>query len=134
MDGVLVTGSDLHKKLVWFVFASLLQKDLDEVVYEWNTHFIRKSRHDVVPGVPDVLFYLPEHIGYRDSKQEIDIQALNDLSAQNNIESEADEIQKGVDGLMLEYFNHVVESKHLSYPPASWEEGLYVYKEIAREM
>ena len=29
----------------------------------WNTHYIRASRHETIPGVPDILFYLPERSG-----------------------------------------------------------------------
>jgi len=47
------------------VSAELLQEDLDAVKEHWNTHRIRKSRNDTTPGVPDVLYYLPEGRGGR---------------------------------------------------------------------
>ena len=33
----------------------------------WNTHYIRKSRHDSVKGRPDSLYYLPDMHGGREN-------------------------------------------------------------------
>ena len=52
--------SELEMECLWFCFSRLLQKMLDEVKEHWNTHRIRRSRHDTVSGRPDSLFYLPE--------------------------------------------------------------------------
>ena len=53
-------ASELQSECLWFVFASLLQADLDYVKEHWNTHYIRKSRYDTVAGRPDSLYFLPE--------------------------------------------------------------------------
>ena len=45
---------------LWLCFSALIQKVLNEVKEHWNTHLIRKSRHDTVNGRQDSLFYLPE--------------------------------------------------------------------------
>ena len=50
----------------WFSFAPLIQSELNKVKREWNTHFIRKSRHDTVSGIPDELYFLPQGVGYQD--------------------------------------------------------------------
>ena len=133
-DGTLVTGSDLHTNLVWYVFAEFLQKELDDVAYQWNTHYIRRSRHDTVPGIPDVLFYLPEMSGHQDMKQAIDVNTLNTILRQQNIEAEADDVMVGVQDDMYEYFNFVVNLKGLPYPPKSWEEGRFIFQNIAVDM
>ena len=44
-------------------FHEVLQQDLDFVKLRWNTHHIRPSRHDTIPGKPDELFFLPELSG-----------------------------------------------------------------------
>ena len=62
-EGVLDTSSEISMECVWFCFAGILQHDLDIVKEHWNTHRIRKSRHNTVPGRPDSLFFLPEHHG-----------------------------------------------------------------------
>lgn len=54
------TSDPLETECLWFCFAGLLQNDLDKVREHWNTHRIRQSRCDTIPGRPDALFYLPE--------------------------------------------------------------------------
>ena len=42
----------------------LVQKGLNEVKNEWNTHRIRPSRNTNVPGgIPDQLFFVPASEG-----------------------------------------------------------------------
>lgn len=42
----------------------LFQNDLDHVVHLWNTHRIRRTRHQTAPsGKPFTLYYLPEAYG-----------------------------------------------------------------------
>ena len=39
----------------------ILQRELDEVVREWNTHRIRPNHHSRTPlGIPDRMFFIPE--------------------------------------------------------------------------
>ena len=39
----------------------IIQRELDTVVHEWNTHRIRPSKDCLVPaGIPDELFFLPQ--------------------------------------------------------------------------
>ena len=54
------TSSILDMECIWFCFSELLQRNIDEFKVHWNTHFIRKSRHDTVSGRPDSLYFLPE--------------------------------------------------------------------------
>ena len=44
----------------------LIQKELNEVAHEWNTHRIRPNSTNP-GGVPDMLYFLPEIEGYFDS-------------------------------------------------------------------
>ena len=70
---------------LWYCFAQILQSDLDIVREHWNSHRIRKSRHNTVSGRPDSLFFLPEHHGaianllYAVPQSEIDYTAENIL-------------------------------------------------------
>ena len=50
----------LHRECLWFCFSGIVQSSLNRMKEYWNTHYIRPSRHDTIPGVPDILFYLPE--------------------------------------------------------------------------
>ena len=65
-DGILQLGNELHMECLWFCFLTVLQNELIETVEHWNTHYIRPSRYDTVPGVPNVLYFLPELSGGND--------------------------------------------------------------------
>ena len=41
----------------------MIQASLDEVKESWNTHYIRKSRHDTICGRPNAIHSLPEAHG-----------------------------------------------------------------------
>ena len=57
------SSSELSKECLWYCFSGVIQDDLNAVMEHWNTHYIRQSRHDTVPGRPDSLFFLPEQHG-----------------------------------------------------------------------
>ena len=59
-DGIVDLNVQMEKELLWFCYAEVLQRNLDEVKNHWNSHYIRPSRHETVPGRPDSLYYLPE--------------------------------------------------------------------------
>ncbi len=53
-----------YRYCIGYVWAELLQNDLDEFGSSWNSHHIRKNRvANCPPGVPNDLFLLPEHYG-----------------------------------------------------------------------
>ena len=55
--------NELQTEALWYCFSCVIQKDLNKVKEQWNTHRIRKNGHDTVPGVPDELYFLPEAHG-----------------------------------------------------------------------
>ena len=61
--GLIDLSYELSKECLWFCFSDILQKDLNAVKEHWNTHRIRRSRYNTVPGRPDALFHFPEHHG-----------------------------------------------------------------------
>lgn len=47
-----------------YIFGSLLQKDLDEFVKDWNDHPIRRNRHTPSPhGCPNDIYDMPSLYG-----------------------------------------------------------------------
>jgi hypothetical protein len=48
--GELDTSDDLQNICLWFCFNKLLQHGLDQVRLSWNTHYIRRSRHNTQAG------------------------------------------------------------------------------------
>ena len=69
--GELIISIVLHMHCLWFSFSKIVQRELDEVREHWNSHHIRKSRHDTVAGRPDELFYLPECVDAENQLQAI---------------------------------------------------------------
>ncbi|PFX14985.1 hypothetical protein AWC38_SpisGene20822 [Stylophora pistillata] len=65
-SGILELGNTFDMECLWFCFSKVLEKELENVKDHWNTHYIRKSRHDTVAGVPDILYFLPENSGLMD--------------------------------------------------------------------
>ena len=70
-EGIFSIGHHIHTECVWFVYAEFVQKELNDVRHQWNTHYIRRSGPDTIPGIPDVLFFVPELSGCENKKIEI---------------------------------------------------------------
>ena len=120
--GELNTSDALQKDCLWFCFAELLQEDLNAVKEHWNTHRIRKSRHDTVPGVPDVLYYLPEGRG-----GESGLLLSVDDNKISYVENHLIEKEEGNEH--FEYFQYVMDSLGLE-KPTNWREALQLYRKL----
>lgn len=112
----------MQKDCLWFCFAELLQEDLDTVKEHWNTHRIRKSRHDTIPGVPDVLYYLPEGRG-GDSNLLLSVPDNKINYVENHL------IEREEDNEHFDYFRYVMDSLEL-VKPVHWREALYLYHKL----
>jgi len=59
--GAFHPGCVLETECFRFCFMDVIQKDLDEIRRQWNTHRIRPSSGSrCPPGIPDELYYLPQ--------------------------------------------------------------------------
>lgn len=106
---------------LWYCFNEVLQAELDSVKEHWNTHRIRKSRSDTVPGRPDSLYFLPELYGARDCLFEVPAAEV-DLGSQHIIEDSPENDHQ-------EYFDYARDN--LSIPLArDWEEALEMYRKL----
>lgn len=92
--------SELEMECLWFCFSQLLQKVLDDIREHWNTHRIRRSRHDTVNGRPDSLYYLPELHGVTD-------QFLMPISEPESDFVRAHIIESNSDNYFQDYFSCV---------------------------
>ena len=124
-------GNTLHMELVSYTFSPLLQYELDQVKLQWNTRYIRRTRHDNIPGRPDELFFLPELSGGQNqgpliSDSEID----SAYSEEENLMEDAEIIMNDVDEVLVEYFEYVVHEENLLYPPTNWKEGRELFVHI----
>ena len=107
-------GNTLHMELVSYTFSPLLQYELDQVKLQWNTHYIKRTRHDTILGMPDELFFLPElsggqNQGTHTSDSEID----SAYSEEENLMEDAAIIMNDIDEVLVEYFEYVVHEENL---------------------
>ena len=84
---------------LWYCFSPVIQDELDAVKENWNTHYIRKSRHDAINGRPDSLFFLPEHHGAVDMLNQVPEEKIQYISTHIVEEIPTHEL--------LEYFEYV---------------------------
>ena len=106
---------------IWYTFSRVLQKNLDEIVEHWNTHRIRKSRHNCVAGRPDSIFYLPENYGGTDMKMFVSERDIEDTGSNIIVNEEENEYS--------EYFEYVRNELSLELPN-NWEDALSIYEKI----
>ena len=121
--GVFLPGNIYHNECIWFCFNELLQHDLDFVVLHWNTHYIRQSRHDTVPGRPDELFFLPErsggenHLQYTTQQKLEEVRNSEDLGPIDN------------DNDYQQYYQYVCEQEQIAQPK-TWKEALTLFQHL----
>jgi len=120
--GILNTANELHTECLWFCFSTLLQKDVDRVKESWNTHYIRRSRHDTIAGRPDILYNLPERFGGEDGLI-VQVQNNHVTYAYNHL------VQKEQDNEYQEYFAYVVANLGVRQPE-HWRESLVLYSQL----
>ena len=95
-----------------------------------TTH--KKYKYNNAPGIPDVLYHLPEMSGHRDQKKTISLVQLNStMYACPTLIHDGEILMDGRNDQLFEYFNYVVQNKNLPYPPTSWLDAKKVFVEIA---
>ena len=82
--GLLEVGNMYHMEALWYCFNKLLQEDLTMVKEHWNSHYIRKSQHETVSGIPDILYFLPEYYGGENCLMDISAAKFNELEESLN--------------------------------------------------
>jgi len=107
-SGVLQLGNVFDMSCLWFCFSKILQVELDKVRDHWNSHYIWRSRHDTVPGVPDILYFLPENSGRTDCIVPVSQEKLNEMELQCETDAEED--------IYHEYFEHSITCSGWKYP------------------
>lgn len=112
-SNVLVLGNNFHMQCLWFCFSQLIQADLDKVQEQWNSHYIRRSRHDTVAGIPDLLYLLPEYYGTSDCIFPVTNDQVEAMEPHCQIDME--------ENMYQDYFEHVLIEMDLNTPSTEIE-------------
>ncbi|XP_028412776.1 uncharacterized protein LOC114535679 [Dendronephthya gigantea] len=120
-QGILNSSSEISMECLWYCFSPAIQIELDTVVENWNSHYIRKSRHDTVNGRPDSLFFLPEHHGTVDRLVPVSEEKIQYASTHVIEEVQTHELQ--------DYFEYVRLSLGCRVPD-SWQTALDLYNSL----
>ena len=121
--GEFVLGNCLHMELAWYTFSPLLQYELDQVKLQWNTHYIRRTRH-TIPGRPDKLYFLPNLSGGQNQGKEVSEEMIETaFEEEEHLLEDASTIINEADEELVEYFTYVLNEEQLPYPPRDWKEG-----------
>ena len=100
----------------------MLQADCNAVKEYWNTHYIRRSRHNTVRGRPDSLYFLPEYHGaVNNLLSSVEPNEIECVSQQIIVTQDTDEYQ--------EYFDYVDEGLNIA-TPTTWKEALQLYEKM----
>ena len=121
-DGKIDMTSEMNKECLWYCFSGVLQADCDAVKDRWNTHYIRRSRHNTVRGRPDSLFFLPEYHGaVNNLLTRVAPNELECVSQQTIAEQFCNEYQ--------EYFDYVSQGLNIA-APTTWKEAFQQYEQL----
>ena len=106
--------------MLWFCFSKIIQKDFHALKDHWNSHQIRKSWFEKIPGRPNVLYYLPDISGgATDLKLHVSDQQINAVlgyvSPDNNVLNE-----------YQEYFEYVIRRLQLENP-SNYQQALQLF-------
>ena len=67
-------GNTLHMEIAWCNFSPLLQYEIDQPKFNWSTHYIRRARHDTIPGRPDKMCFYQNYLEVKTKEQILVIQ------------------------------------------------------------
>eukprot|EP00794_Sanderia_malayensis_P011647 gene11647-12845_t len=110
---------ELHVECLWFCYATLLQRCLNQVKEHSNSHYIRRSRYDTVKGRPDSLYYLPDINGGPENLI-MPVAEQEYLYAKNHV------IRPEENNEYQQYFEYVVEMCNLRKPD-DWRDAQVLF-------
>ena len=121
---VLNTANPLHMECLWFCFSNLLKKELNDIKEHWNSHYIRRSRHDTIAGKPDVLYHLRESVGAMNYIKPVTEVQMEDMS------QHCEDAQEDYDNDYQEYFKYIYENKLRATLPTNWRDATALYDQL----
>eukprot|EP00112_Aurelia_sp_Birch-Aquarium-sp1_P014494 Seg3133.2 transcript_id=Seg3133.2/GoldUCD/mRNA.D3Y31 product="hypothetical protein" protein_id=Seg3133.2/GoldUCD/D3Y31 len=116
--GVFSTCNVLEMECLWFCFAKLIQRDLKRAKDDWNTHYIRKSRHETIAGRPNELYFLPELHGGMNMLSSVPNDDFQQTIGNMNFQEVENDYQ--------ENFEYVLRKSLLALPD-NWRQAFELY-------
>ena len=108
--------------------VNVLQRELDIVKEEWNTHYIRTSRNSQVSGVPDELFVLPQTQCVENNY--LQMKLITFLTT--GMSTKKHKLNQE-DFELVTYCKYVVANENLMYPPRDGNEARVIYETIIED-
>ena len=99
----------------------------------WNSHYLRKSRHHTASGIPNKLYFLLETVGSHDYVHAWELADMDEvereLNAAGDAVDDADPGDNHDEHEYQDYFSYVVQMLDINYPN-TWQEALSLYTRI----
>lgn len=130
--GDLDTSNPMQMEFLWFSFSKVIERELNQVKNDWNSHYIRGSKYQTMPGIPDKLYFFPEDFGTTDHKHLFD--AADQLEAEYEIsctptDANASNSEENESTDYFLYFNYALDTLGMDVPN-DWREGLSTYHRL----
>lgn len=114
--GIIDVTKRLDIECVRFCYMDLLQRELNSIRLQWNTHRIRSSRtHESPSGKPDVMYHMPQLYDTQPYLKPMNVATLNTLS-----ELLTRDVNK-CSSLHTELFQSILDERLLSLPNNLYE-------------
>ena len=120
--GLLDTSNVLHLQCLWFCFYPVMKEALNKIKESWNCHYVRKSHHHTVAGIPNQLFFLPEFVGAVDYQKIYDERDLQEAEQSLTVEEDNSRDYQ-------EYFTYSANLLELE-TPQNWRDALVIYEQL----
>ena len=116
---IFTPGNDVQMECLWFCFSGVIQTNLNRVKDHWNSHYIRRSRHETIAGRPNELYFLPELHDCQDFIQNVSDQDFQTVLQNLSVPRDDNDYQ--------DYFKHAVDETSLN-SPKNWREAFELYQ------
>ena len=93
----------------------------------WNTHQTRKSHEDVIGGIPNQLFYIPEYPGFENCGLEVTEEDISNIDGIENVIERRYGGADNTDEKLVGYFHNILQKQQLLWPPESWSDAVKIF-------
>ncbi|KAJ7210180.1 hypothetical protein GGX14DRAFT_363716, partial [Mycena pura] len=131
------THNPLYEPLFYWIFAPLIQQELDDFVNWWNNHRVRHQHEKIMPSghVPSHAMEYPELFGALDCRIRVPPEAIEELRMQINLEEGPKSKFQAWPGLTEEFDLYASRVfLDIGAPKLTMEKGWDVFVQMAVQM